>query len=108
LRQYEANEDAVFTIGPCTFRPRSKQLIGPKGRKYRLTEKESAILRYLYHAGQRPVSREVLLQEIWGYSPGVSTHTLQTYIYRLRRKVEMDASNPSVLVTEGNGYKLIA
>ncbi len=60
LRQHEASEDAVFTIGPYTFRPSSKILLNPKGNKVRLTEKETAILRYLYRAGQRPVSRETL------------------------------------------------
>ena len=82
-------------------------LVNPKGNKVRLTEKETAILRYLYRAGQRPVSREVLLQEVWGYNSGVTTHTLETHIYRLRQKVERDASTPSILVTEGGGYKLI-
>jgi DNA-binding response OmpR family regulator len=107
LRQHEASEDAVFNIGPYTFRPSSKLLVNPKGNKVRLTEKETAILRYLYRAGQRPVSREVLLQEVWGYNSGVTTHTLETHIYRLRQKVERDASSPSILVTEGGGYKLI-
>ncbi len=119
LRQHEASEDAVFTIGPYTFRPSSKLLVNPKGNKVRLTEKETAILRYLYRAGQRPVSREILLQgqrpvsreillqEVWGYNSGVTTHTLETHIYRLRQKVEKDASSPSILVTEGGGYKLI-
>ena len=107
LRQHEASEDAVFNIGPYTFRPSSKLLLNSKGNKVRLTEKETAILRYLYRAGQRPVSREVLLQEVWGYDSGVTTHTLETHIYRLRQKVERDASTPSILVTEGGGYKLI-
>ena len=107
LRQHEASEDAVFTIGPYTFRPSSKLLMNPKGSKVRLTEKETAILRYLYRAGQRPVSREVLLQEVWGYNSGVTTHTLETHIYRLRQKVERDASAPAILVTEGGGYKLL-
>ena len=107
LRQHEASEDAVFTIGPYTFRPSSKLLINPKGNKVRLTEKETAILRYLYRAGQRPVSREVLLQEVWGYNSGVTTHTLETHIYRLRQKVERDAAMPMILVTEAGGYKLV-
>jgi DNA-binding response OmpR family regulator len=107
LRQHEASEDAVFTIGPYTFRPASKLLVSPKGSKVRLTEKETAILRYLYRAGQRPVSREILLQEVWGYNSGVTTHTLETHIYRLRQKVERDAANPSILVTEAGGYKLM-
>ncbi len=107
LRQHEASEDAVFTIGPYTFRPSSKLLVNPKGNKVRLTEKETAILRYLYRAGQRPVSREILLQEVWGYNSGVTTHTLETHIYRLRQKVERDAASPAILVTEAGGYKLV-
>jgi len=107
LRQHEASEDAVFTIGPYSFRPSSKLLLSPKGSKVRLTEKETAILRYLYRAGQKPVSRETLLQEVWGYNSGVTTHTLETHIYRLRQKVEKDAASPSILVTEAGGYKLV-
>ncbi|MFN3349709.1 response regulator transcription factor [Pseudorhodoplanes sp.] len=107
LRQHEASEDAVFTIGPYSFRPSSKLLTGEKGNKVRLTEKETAILRYLYRAGQRPVSRETLLQEVWGYNSGVTTHTLETHVYRLRQKVEKDAANPAILVTDAGGYKLV-
>ncbi len=107
LRQHEASEDAVFMIGPYTFRPSSKTLLNPKGSKVRLTEKETAILRYLYRAGQQPVSRETLLQEVWGYNSGVTTHTLETHIYRLRQKVEKDAGNPALLITDVGGYKLV-
>ena len=107
LRQHEASEDAMFTIGPYSFRPASKLLMSGKGSKVRLTEKETAILRYLYRAGQKPVSRETLLQEVWGYNSGVTTHTLETHIYRLRQKVEQDAASPAILVTEAGGYKLM-
>ena len=107
LRQHEASEDAVFTIGPYSFQPSSKLLLGAKGTKVRLTEKETAILRFLYRAGQRPISREILLQEVWGYNSGVTTHTLETHIYRLRQKIEKDAAIPEILVTEGGGYKLV-
>ena len=107
LRQHEASEDAVFTIGPFTFRPSSKLLLNAKGNKVRLTEKETAILRFLYRAGQKPVSRETLLQEVWGYNSDVTTHTLETHIYRLRQKVERDATTPTILVTETGGYKLV-
>ncbi|MFN8830465.1 MAG: response regulator transcription factor [Labrys sp. (in: a-proteobacteria)] len=107
LRQHEASEDAVFNVGPFTFRPASKLLVSEKGSKVRLTEKETAILRFLYRSGQKPVSREVLLQEVWGYNSGVTTHTLETHIYRLRQKIEKDPSSASLLVTEGGGYKLV-
>ncbi len=107
LRQHEASGDAVFTIGPYTFRPSSKLLLSHKGSKVRLTEKETSILRYLYRANQQPISRETLLQEVWGYNAGVTTHTLETHIYRLRRKIEKDAAAPVILITESRGYKLV-
>ena len=108
LRQHEASEDAVFTIGPTPSSRASKLLVDAKGNKVRLTEKETAILRYLYRAGQRPVSRDVLLQEVWGYNSGVTTHTLETHIYRLRQKIEKRSrQRREILVTEAGGYKLV-
>ena len=107
LRSHEASEDAVFAIGPYSFRPGAKLLVNERGSKIRLTEKETAILRYLYRSGQKPVVREQLLQEVWGYNSGVTTHTLETHIYRLRQKIEKDPSNAVLLVTEGGGYKLV-
>ncbi len=107
LRQHEASEDAVFTVGHYTFKPGSKHLVTEKGSKLRLTEKETAILRFLYRAGQRVVTRDVLLQEVWGYNANVTTHTLETHIYRLRQKIEKDPSAAQLLLTEAGGYKLV-
>ena len=107
LRQHEASDDAVFQIGHYTFRPGSKLLTNEKGGKLRLTEKETAILRFLYRAGQQVVTREVLLREVWGYNAAVTTHTLETHIYRLRQKIESNPANAQLLVTDTGGYKLI-
>jgi DNA-binding response OmpR family regulator len=107
LRQFQASEDAVFQIGHYTFRPSSKLLISDKGSKLKLTEKETAILRFLYRAGQKVVTRDVLLTEVWGYNSNVTTHTLETHIYRLRQKIEPDPANARLLVTESGGYKLV-
>jgi DNA-binding response OmpR family regulator len=107
LRIFENSEDAVFTIGPYTFRPSAKLLQEPvKNRRIRLTEKEAAILKFLYRAGDRAVARQVLLNEVWGYNAAVTTHTLETHIYRLRQKIEPDPANARLLVTEGGGYRL--
>ena len=107
LRVFDNSEDAVFTIGPYMFRPSAKLLLEPqRNRKVRLTDKESAILKFLYRAGGKPVPRQILLNEVWGYNSAVTTHTLETHIYRLRQKIEPDPSNTRLLLTEGGGYKL--
>ncbi len=108
LRQSEHSDDAEFTIGPYTFRPQAKLLVDPGGRKrVRLTEKETAILKYLYRAGDRVIGRDVLLGEVWGYNAGVTTHTLETHVYRLRQKIERDPARAEILVTEPGGYRLV-
>jgi len=107
LRQHEQSEDATFTVGPYTFKPSQKLLVDQRGSKVRLTEKEAAIIKYLYRAEQKVVTRDVLLEEVWGYNSGVTTHTLETHVYRLRQKIERDPSNAEILVTESGGYKLV-
>ena len=106
LRSHEQSEDAVFHIGPYEFRPSAKVLTDPRQKKIRLTEKETNILKYLYRAGGKAVSREELLAEVWGYNAGVTTHTLETHVYRLRQKIEPDPTNSSILLTETGGYRL--
>jgi DNA-binding response OmpR family regulator len=106
LRQHEASEDAVFQVGPYTFHPGSKLLVSEKGSKLKLTEKETAILRFLYRAGKKSVAREVLLQEVWGYNSQVTTHTLETHIYRLRQKIEPEPGSAKLLTTDAGGYRL--
>src|SRR5579872_5566814 len=106
LRSHEQSEDAVFRIGPYEFRPAAKILVDERQRKIRLTEKETNILKYLYRAGDKPVSREELLTEVWGYNAGVTTHTLETHICRLRQKIEPDAAGARLLMTEAGGYRL--
>lgn len=106
LRQFELSDDATFQIGPYSFRPAVKMLIAGQ-KKIHLTDKETAILKYLYRVGDRPVSREVLLGEVWGYNAGVTTHTLETHIYRLRQKLEPKPGENRLLVTEPEGYRLV-
>ncbi len=108
IRQHERSDDAVFAIGPYTFQPSNKLLVNETDeKKVRLTDKETAILKYLYRAGDKVVSRDVLLDEVWGYNASVTTHTLETHVYRLRQKIEADPSNAQILVTEPGGYRLV-
>ncbi|MBZ0325913.1 MAG: response regulator transcription factor [Alphaproteobacteria bacterium] len=107
LRQHVQSEDAVFTIGPYSFRPAAKLLLDEASNlKVRLTEKETAILKYLYRAGDSVVGRDQLLHEVWGYNAGVTTHTLETHVYRLRQKIEREPGKAAILLTEPGGYRL--
>lgn len=112
LRSFEQSEEATFKIGPYEFRPAYKRLAPPpdengkQPRDIRLTEKETNILKYLYRAGGKPVSRDELLHEVWGYNSGVTTHTLETHVYRLRQKIEPEKGQATLLVTEPGGYRL--
>ena len=108
LRQHEQSEDAVFKLGPYSFRPALKLLVCADDTKIRLTEKETNILKFLYRAPIPVVPRDMLLHEVWGYNAAVTTHTLETHIYRLRQKIETDPANARLLVTESGGYKLVA
>jgi len=107
IRQHERSDDAVFTIGPYSFQPGAKLLLETEtNKKVRLTDKEAAILKYLYRVGDKVVGRDVLLDEVWGYNAGVTTHTLETHVYRLRQKIEENPSNARILLTEPGGYRL--
>ncbi len=106
LRSFEQNEDATFKIGPYEFRPSMKLLTDESERKIRLTEKETNILKFLYRAGGKSVPRDQLLKEVWGYNAAVTTHTLETHVYRLRQKIEPDPSNARLLMTDSGGYRL--
>lgn len=107
LRQHAISEDASFAIGPYQFKPGEKSLVNRQTNDLiRLTEKETAILKYLKRSDGSPVSRDILLDEVWGYNAGVNTHTLETHIYRLRQKIEPNPSAATIVITESSGYRL--
>jgi len=107
LRVFDNSEDATFNIGHYLFRPSARLLLDPaKNRKVRLTDKECRILKYLLRANAEPVNRATLLADVWGFNSGVTTHTLETHIYRLRQKIESDPANPQLLLTDRGAYRL--
>jgi DNA-binding response OmpR family regulator len=107
IRQHEMSEDASFSVGPYMFRPAIKVLQRNDGRKdISLSDKENAILKQLYRAGDTAVTCEALYADIWDHSAALMTHTLQTHIYRLRQKIEENPSEPQILLSEHGGYRL--
>ena len=108
LRKLEREEDETYSLGRHKFHPATKILLEPKENKIiKLTEKEASILKYLFCPPNTFVGRARLLNEVWGYDSGVTTHTLETHVYRLRQKIEPDPSDAQILVTESGGYRLI-
>ncbi|WP_029134662.1 response regulator transcription factor [Sedimenticola selenatireducens] len=105
IRQHQQHDDVTLNFGPYTFKPTDKYLANVNGQRVRLTEKESAILKHLYRKGTL-VSRDELLGAVWGYSAEISTHTLETHIYRLRQKIEPSDGSRRLLITEPGGYRL--
>ena len=106
LRMYEKSYDSAFTLGPYTFHPAMKILKTHDNNEIQLTEKETDILKFLYHTVEDVVPRDILLHEVWGYNNSVTTHTLETHIYRLRQKIERNPGAAELLVTETGGYRL--
>jgi DNA-binding response OmpR family regulator len=106
LRSHDQTDVATLKIGPYEFKPATRSLIDTAGKRIRLTDKEASILRYLYRSGAKAVPRDELLREVWGYNAAVTTHTLETHIYRLRQKIEVVGGRNDLLITEGGGYRL--
>jgi DNA-binding response OmpR family regulator len=107
IREHEISEDAVLAIGPYHFRPAARSLHEPaENRHIRLTQQEVVILQHLYRAGGQPISRQTLLHGAWRYSADTRTHTVETHIYRLRRKIEPDPSHPFIILNDRSGYRL--
>ena len=106
LRKYEKSYDSALTLGPYIFHPAMKILKTDDNNEIQLTEKETDILKFLYHTVEDVVPRDILLHEVWGYNNSVTTHTLETHIYRLRQKIERNPGAAELLVTETGGYRL--
>jgi DNA-binding response OmpR family regulator len=106
LRAFETGDDAVLMVGPLHFRPARRQLENMQtGAQIHLTEKEVALLKVL-HRADGTVSRAELLAEVWGHSSASTTHTLETHIYRVRRKIERAMGSSKLLIRETGGYRL--
>ncbi|MDP3492730.1 MAG: response regulator transcription factor [Hyphomonadaceae bacterium] len=108
LRTSEANSNAVIRIGLCEFQPADRVIVGTDRSLIQLTEKETQVLRYLFRARGRPVSKQELLVEVWGYSSKVNSHTVETHVYRLRQKIDGLSQAGCVLRTEDKGYSLLS
>jgi len=106
--QTPRSQQGAFAFGPFRLEPTLRQAVIEKtGAVIRLTEKETQLLEYLGRSDQ-PVPREELLAAIWGYDGRIDTHTLETHIYRLRRKLDPDGQTDGILMVQQGAYSLIS
>jgi DNA-binding response OmpR family regulator len=98
--------DRAVAFGPYRLEPQSRRVTRDSGEAIRLTEKETALLAFL--AGRaEPATRRDILAGVWGYDERIDTHTLETHIYQLRKKLEAEKdSNDNWLIFEGGTYRL--
>ena len=107
LSKYDFSSEVIIPLGNIQFFPGSKFIKMENGQKVNLTEKETNILKYLCQSKDQIVSREVLLNEVWGHTTSLSTHTLETYIYRLRQKISAKLNGKELIITKKGGYQLL-
>ncbi len=107
INKFENSSDAYLTFNNYELHPLAKEILNLRNNELiKLTEKVVAVIKYLYKAKDKIVSKTDLLQDVWDYNAEVSTHTIETHIYRLRQKVEHDDVDAQLIITENGGYKL--
>ncbi len=108
IRAHSNSANVALTIGPFRFLPATRTLEDAMtGKATRLTQKETEVLKYLHRAAGQSIDRQRLLREVWGYKQGADSYTVESHIYRLRRKIEADPTRPRFLINEDGGYMLI-
>jgi len=106
LAKISNSHEVTYKIGPFIFLPLKKILVLGEKIKVELTEKEVAILKCLISSSGEAVDKDTLLKQVWNYSPNVTTHTLETHIYRLRQKLEIDSSIPRLIISKDGGFTI--
>lgn len=104
---YEKSSEGKLEFNNYILDPSHKEILNLRNNEVtKLTEKEVAIIKYLYKNRDKTIGKNDLIQEVWGYSSDVYTHTVETHIYRLRQKVEHEDSSAQLIITSDGGYSL--
>ena len=100
----EFNKQSNIKIGNYTLDLNSREMIGLKG-KLKLTEKEINSITYLFKL-RKPVKIQELQLNVWGYQSDLETHTVETHIYRLRKKILKKFNDTQFIKSTPNGYQI--
>lgn len=107
LRRTRPIESSSLVIGLLTV-DFSRQTAVRNGEAIALTHREFELLHYLIRKRGVAVSRDEILEHVWGYDESPTTRTVDNFILRLRKAVEIDPSQPAhILTAHGVGYKLV-
>ena len=98
--------DLPISIRGHWFIPKKNLFQNLQGQSIKLTEKETKIINFLYEGRGGVRSKDQLLRAIWGYDKTISTHTLETHIYRLRKKLEIKLDEKDIILKSSKGYFL--
>jgi DNA-binding response OmpR family regulator len=109
LQHRASSNEEMIKLQGFFFKPFEKRLVyGGTQSSVKLTEKETMILNHLIKARGKTVSREEFLREVWRYQPDTNTHTLETHVYRLRRKISNTGGDPDTFLrTDMGGYRIV-
>ena len=103
FRQFD---EPLILLRGNSFDPRKNEIRKFNGNFVRLTEKETELINFLHKGQGRTISKDILLKGIWGYKETISTHTLETHIYRLRKKIELGLGETDLIMKNNKGYYL--
>ena len=84
---------------------KNERILKKGDKTLKITEKEIDFLCNLKNS-KSPLSKKYILEKIWFYSPGTETHTIETHIYRLRKKILKIFNDNEFIISEKNGYKI--
>jgi len=104
LRQNFNKQNKIISLNKLSYDESARKIFNEKISLI-LTEKENDIFCYLLESG-RSVGKNVLLKNIWKYNEGIDTHTLETHIYSLRKKLEKNLEIKNILEHNDKGYLL--
>lgn len=106
MRWRKPNASRSYQIGPFEFNMETKCLSAHECGDIKMTDKEALVLKFLLSRKGEIVTRTDLLRHVWGYSSTANTHTVETHIYRVRKKIGRLLDGKSVIITENGGYRL--
>ncbi len=99
------SEQSEMNIGNYKINLNSREM-SFKDLTLKLTEKETKVILFLFKSN-KPVNVDQLQSEVWGFNSKLETHTVETHIYRLRKKINNKFNDENFIISKKNGYEIV-